>query len=173
MRISRLKIGLLVLCCIAVGFEIWHFRSAPDRARQLPSPVAPKNKPDFVLLPANEVTSFARFFAGPNVKIEGWEPTMGDMNNVEGSLSQISELSKKDPTRPINNPAEYFRQYGAVVIDGRRFFVLNAFCSIEQAHASDWRNRLIIVLDGGKCYWRALFDVSRQRFTALSVNGVA
>ena len=161
------KIALLVLCCVAVSFELWHFRSSPKSAS---TPNVQKHKPDFALLPALEASSFARFFTGPKAEVGSWEPTLGDMNDVETNLSQIAEMGKRDPdpNRHIDNPADYYRQYGAVVVDGRKSLVLNAFCSPQD----EWRKHLIVALDGGRCYWQALFDISTQKFIKLSVNGV-
>jgi hypothetical protein len=171
---NRAKIALLVLCCVVVGFEVWHFRTAPSSGRQVPAPVSQKSKPDFVLLPASEVTGIARFFADPKSSIGSWEPTVAEMNDIEANLSQISALSKKDPdpNRQIDSPGEYFRQYVAVVIDGRRTILLNALCAIGQDNSGSWRKHLVLVSDGGKCYWKAMYDVDSARFTKLSVNGV-
>lgn len=175
MKISGIKIAFLVILCVAVGFEVWQFRSAPTTTRQNPRSAGPKKQPDFVLLPAGEATGLARFFAGPNARIEGWEPTVGDMNDVESNLPQITALSNKDPdtSRRIDDPTKYFRQYGAATIDGRKVLILNAFCPLGQDKSSIWRKQVITVNDGGNCYWRALFDLSTQKFTTLSVNGVA
>jgi hypothetical protein len=120
------------------------------------------------------MTSLAHFFAVPKAKIEGWEPTVSDMNDVESRLGQITALSKKDPdpNRNIDNPGAYFRQYGAVLIDGRKAILINAFCPSGQDKSEMWRKHLVLVSDGGQCYWRALFDVSTQRFTKLEVNGL-
>ena len=168
MKNSWPKIALLLLCCVAIAFEVRHFRSSPKSAS---APTVQKNKPDFALLPPAEASSLARFFEGPKTKVKSWEPTVGDMNDIEADLPQLVEMSKRDPdpNRHIDAPADYYRQYGAVVIDGRRAFVLNALCSPED----EWRKRLIVVNDGGKCYWRALFDVPTQKFIKLSVNGAA
>ena len=171
MKTSWPKIALLVLCCAALAFEVWHFRSSAKSAPAISTPTIQKNKPDFVLLPASEGSTLARFFEGPKTTVGTWEPTVGDINDIEANLFKITELSKQDPvpSRHIDNPTDYYRQYGAVVIDGRKALVLNAFCSAQ----GDWRRRLIIAYDGGKCYWQALFDVSEQKFIKLAVNGVA
>jgi len=119
--------------------------------------------------------NLARFFAGPKAKIGSWEPTVGDMNGVEANLEQVTELSSKYPDafRHIENPSQYFRQYGAVLIDGQQAILVNAFCPLGKDKSELWRKHLIVVSDGGKCYWKALFDVSTQKFTKLAVNGIA
>ena len=173
MRIGKLKIALLGLCCVAVAFELWHFRRAPTPSQQLTSSVAQKNKPDFALLPASETAYSAGYFGYPKAHVEGWEPTVADIDEIEADLPQISALSNKDsdPRRHIDNPGLYFRQYLAAVIDGRKTILLNAFCA-NQEYRDQWRKHLVFALDGGKCYWHATFDTGTKTFSNLIVNGV-
>ena len=166
------KIALLVLCCAATAFELWHFRSASTPTRQSSRSVAKKNGPDFALLPASEIEPWSKYFA-PGSHAETWEPTLGDMNDVEANLAQITALSKADadPSRHIDSPGEYYRQYLAVLIDGKKNIYVNALCSVDQE--SNWRKRLIVVADGGKCFWHAMYDLSTQKFSNLTINGRA
>ena len=172
MRNGWVKIALLVLCCAAIAFELRHFRSASTPTRQRSRLVARKSGPDFALLPASEIEPWSKYFA-PGSRAEGWEPTLGDMNDLEANLAQITTLSNSDPdpSRRIDNPAEYYRQYVAVRIDGKRRIYLNALCSVDQD--ANWRKRLIVVLDGGKCFWHAMYDPSTRTFSNLTVNGRA
>jgi len=169
------KIALLLLCCGAVAFELWHFRSGPTSVHQHPSLAAAKTVPPFVLMRPSEVIPIARFFAGPEAKIESWEPSMGDINDVDANLGQIPRLSSEYPEmfRHIDTATPYFRQYGAVVINGRKSFVVNAFCPSAEDESGLWRKHLKVANDGGKCHWKALFDVSTHKFTQLAVNGLA
>ena len=171
MKTSGIKIAVLVMLCVAVAFELWHFRSSQNSVQQHPRSIA-KNQIPFVLLPASEVTGLARFFAGPNAKIEPWEPTVGDMDDVNASLGQIPLLSSRDPviSRHIDTATAYYRQYGAVIIDGRKSFVLNAFCPSAEDESGMWRKHLIVARGGAKCHWKALFDVPTQKYTALAVD---
>ena len=97
------------------------------------------------------------------------------MNDVEANLGQIAPLSSKypDTSRHIHAGIAYFRQYGAVIIDGRKSFVVNAFCPSAEVASRTWRKHLILANGGGNCHWKALFDVSTQKFTELEVNGLA
>jgi hypothetical protein len=172
MKTIWLKIALLILCCAALGFELWHFRSGSTPTRQSSGAVAMKNGPDFTLLPASEIELWSKYFASGS-HAESWEPTLGDINDVEADLAQITALSNSDPdvNRHIENPQEYYRQYLALQIDGRRKFLLNATCSID--HDPNWRKHLVVVMDGGKCFWHAMYDASTRTFSELSVNGRA
>jgi hypothetical protein len=95
------------------------------------------------------------------------------MNDVEAALAQITALSNidADPDRHINNPREYYRQYLAVMVSGRKIIYLNALCSVEQN--ANWRKRLIVTSDGGQCFWQAMYDPSTHRFSDLKINGRA
>ena len=153
------------MLCAAVGWEWWHFRSASNSARQAAS-FAHKNAPDFALLPASQIQPWIEYFS-PGSHVESWEPTVGDIEGAESNLSQIS-AQRND----IDDARKYFRQYLAVVVNGRRTIFLNAFCT-NQGHENDWRKRLVFVYDGGKCFWHATYDPATQKFSELAVNGVA
>jgi hypothetical protein len=172
MRISKLKIAFLVLFCVAGTLEWWHFRSVSGSARQT-APLAQKKRPDFVLLPATEITNAANLFGNLKSPMENWEPTVADINDLESSLPQITALSSKEPNtnRHIDNPDQYFRQYLAVMIHGQKQVLVNAMCTVEPGQ--DWRRRLTIVSDGGKCFWHAVFDPTTQTFSNLVINGRA
>jgi hypothetical protein len=172
MRTTWPKIAILVVCCIALAFEVWHFRNGSTPGRQSSGPVARKSEPGFALLPATEIQLWSKYFA-VGTRPESWEPTLGDMNDVEDGLAQITTLSNidPDPNRHIDNPRDYDRQYLAVVVNRRKFIYLNALCSVEQN--ANWRKHLIVIRDGGKCFWQAMYDLSTHRFSDLRVNGSA
>ena len=103
--------------------------------------------------------------------MENWEPTVADINDLEANLSQIAALSSKEPdvNQHIDDPGQYFRQYLAVAVNGRKIIFVNALCSVEPGDS--WRKHLIVVMDGGKCYWNAVYDPATQKFSDLVVNG--
>jgi len=110
-------------------------------------------------------------FAGTKPHMENWEPTVADINDLEANLSQIAALSSKEPdvNQHIDDPGQYFRQYLAVAVNGRKIIFVNALCSVEPGDS--WRKHLIVVMDGGKCYWNAVYDPATQKFSDLVVNG--
>lgn len=176
MRISRWKIVLLVLCCLALAFELWHFRVAPRSTPKQDAIRSQQMKPDFALLPESEIRAFANEFLGiPNTQVQSWEPTVREIDDLESNLTQISSLREKarNSNRHIDDPNRYFRQYLAIVHDGRKLIFINALCSIERAHSNDWQNHLIVVIDGGKCYWHATYDPLTLKFSDLIISGPA
>jgi len=165
------RIALLALCCGALAFELWHFWTARSSSRQPSAAVAQKHKPDFVLLPESEVTAYAKLFDDPKLHLESWEPTLGDINDLNSNLSKISALSddQPDPNRRIDAPDQYFRQYLAVVSKGKKTIFVNALCSVAQP--PNLRKQLILGADGGKCFWHAEYDPATRTFSNLMVNG--
>ena len=170
MKTSWPKVSLLVLCCAALGFEVWRFRSSSAPTTRSSESSARTKPPDFSLLPASEVSVWSKYFA-PGSHANSWEPTLGDMNGVEAALPQITALSNTDPDldRHIENPSEYYRQYLALQINGKKKLILNAMCSVD--HDANWRKHFVVVRDGGKCFWHAVYDLSTGNFSDLSVNG--
>jgi hypothetical protein len=171
MRTTWPKIALLILCCAALAFELWHFRSKSP-SQEPHRTIAQKNKPDFALLPASEIAGFSKdYLVNPKIPVASWEPTLGDINDLESDLSQISALSEKlkDANRRIDDPKQYFRQLLAIRMDDKNLIFVNALC---RPHP-DWRKHLLVVLDGGKCFWQGTYDPSARTFSNLIVNGVA
>lgn len=171
MRIGKLKIVLLILCCLALGFEIWRLGVGKDAGRQTASHASQRHQPDFVLLPESEVAAYVKFLANPKPHFESWEPTVGDIDDLNSSLPQISALSDKEPdaNRHIDHPDQYFRQYLAVVANGKKTIFVNAMCSVAQP--VNLRKQLILGADGGKCFWHADYDPATRTFSNLMVNG--
>lgn len=169
MQIGKLKIAILFACCLVLAFEIWHLRSGTGQ--QQPSSTAQRHKPEFVLLPESEVTVYAGLFGDPKPHLESWEPTVADIDDLDSSLSQISALSNKeaDVNRHIDHPDQYFREYLAVAVNGKKTILVNAMCSVR--FGDDWRKHLILTSDGGRCYWHASYDPATQRFSELMING--
>jgi len=170
MWIGRLKLVLVALCCVALAFEVWHLQTSHSGQPQSPQAV-PNHGPRFVLLPATEIATYAAVSGGARAHVENWEPTLGDINDLEANLSQITALSNKEPdaNRHIDDPSQYFRQYLAVAVNGKKTIFVNALCSVEPGDS--WRKHLIVVMDGGKCYWNAVYDPATQKFSDLVVNG--
>lgn len=133
-----------------------------------------RNEPDFALLPVGETDTFARSIGNAKLRIESWEPTLGDINDLESNLQQISKLSEElhDPNRRIDDAGQYFRQYLAVEMGGENLIFVNALCRIDPAHPNDWRKHLMETEDGGKCYWKAFYNPATHRFANFIVNGI-
>lgn len=174
MRSGKLILaGLLLLACIVYWFGLKHLRSKSHPASAPNAALHRLPGMDYALLPASETTAYSiRFAAGNKVEVQSWEPTVGDIQGLENDLPQIASLSENGPgaSRHIDDPRRYLRQYLAVVQDGQKKIFINALCSVQQGDP-EWRKHLVIVVDGGPCYWQAFYDPTTQKFSDLTING--
>jgi hypothetical protein len=101
-----------------------------------------------------------------------WHPSYADIASLESRLSGISELTPVNwrSNIHIDEPRKYFRQYMGVSHQGLRRILINAFCD---SPPTDWHDRLVVVTDGGTCFWQALYDPSTGAFSDLTINGRA
>jgi hypothetical protein len=98
-----------------------------------------------------------------------WSPIKTDIDRAEGSISQIASLKGNYPSIHIDHPEAYFRQYVPIRQEGRKLLYVNAFCEAP----SYWRTQLVIVSDGGSCFWQALYDPATDTYSHLTINGRA
>jgi len=177
MRIGKLRIAALVLFAfVAIGLEVRHLRVALLPAKAHPAGLGRIASPAFALLPESETANYAKYFsADPKSKVQSWEPTVAEIDGLEANLPQISTMSESGPgpSRHIDDPRHYFRQYMAIVVAGKQKIFINSLCSIGAEDSNRWRKQLEIASDGGTCFWQAIYDPSTQNFSNLRINGRA
>lgn len=88
---------------------------------------------------------------------------------------KIEEYKNKYPEHRLNNKnfnidlARYKRQYIAVINSkGEKEVWVNCFCNTL---GTDWRKNLIIVLDGGNCYFNLKINLTKGEYFDLIING--
>jgi len=67
-------------------------------------------------------------------------------------------------------PLEHMRQYVGYIEDGDRKILVNGFCD---AFDSDWLHEPVLVLDGGECFFTAVYNVTTGELESFSFNGEA
>jgi hypothetical protein len=124
-----------------------------------------QSRKPYVVLPA---TAAAELIQG-----RGWQPTEADIAGLEVSLPVVTYikaenwLPRHDPR--IDHPEQYFRQYFPVVRRGKKLVYVNAF----RDEIPNWRQRVVVMIDGGTCCWQAFYDPATHAFLRLKINGVA
>jgi hypothetical protein len=130
-----------------------------------------------VVLPQSQAKAFIGQHVGPmQIVINGtWDPSLSDINSLESNLHQIDDLSRTlSPPRRVQHADGYYRQYLGLLQGDRKLIYVNAFCGINNDQPPNhWRDRLVMIWDGGSCVWQAMYDLSAKKFVSLSVNGVA
>ena len=101
-----------------------------------------------------------------------WKATEHDVATLESNLARISSLPSAGTLKgaAIAHPENCYRQYIPVIVAGRKWIYVNAFCGIE---VSGWRTRFVTICDGGESVWGVLYDPATGEFSDLEVNGVA
>lgn len=98
-----------------------------------------------------------------------WQPKANQAINLEEDLPDYLREAAPDLLLDLDS---YGRQYaGATGEDGRRLIFANFFCDPESW--DNWRTQLLIVMDGGDCYFQVLYDPAARTFVSLSINGEA
>jgi hypothetical protein len=114
-----------------------------------------------------------------------WLPDAASIRKMEAGHGTVFEAAVEKAGPPVarRRPlAEYHRQYGGLVVSGRRIVYLNAFHESylklglglrPPRPAPDWRQVAVNVCDGWTSYFGAEFDVGSGTITAIIFNGRA
>lgn len=89
----------------------------------------------------------------------------------------VKDIKKKYPLRKIDKTnfiidlPSYKRQYIPTInAKGEKEVWVNCFCNAEYF---PWRKSLVIVQDGGNCYFNVVINLTTGKYYNLSVNGDA
>ena len=105
---------------------------------------------------------------GPSDFSETWKPTAAEIKAMESKFSDLKEL--KAEGGQVENPEHFYMQYIGVVIKGKKSIYINAFADSEPP--KNWKEKAVIVCDGGEDFWGVLYDVETGKFSELAFNGV-
>ena len=87
-----------------------------------------------------------------------WTPTPADIELAEAALFLDQ------------GGIDHFRQYYGTIEDGNYKILINGFC---EAGDTDWYQESVFVLDGGDCYFHAIYDVESDSIEDFYFNGNA
>jgi hypothetical protein len=117
-----------------------------------------------VILPPDAAPELLSTFGWDDVE-DFWLPTEEDLHVAEDT---IGRHISRTPTMG-DGMLEAYRQYGGFVENGERKIFVNSFC----AEFDDWRSSVIFVMDGGTCFWQAVYNVDTGEIEHIAVNGEA
>jgi hypothetical protein len=128
-----------------------------------------------VLLSQHEWKAVSERYARERAeKYQGsWKASQADLDGLEANLPLISKLEILGwgSKIHIDRPEQYYRQYVAVLVSGKRMIFVNAFRDAQDF--SDWHDRLLIVVDGDIGYWQVLYNPATKQFFNLRINARA
>jgi hypothetical protein len=96
-----------------------------------------------------------------------WRPSASEIAAIEQRLPALLRGSGHEI-----NLSQSYRQYLGIVRAGRKLIYLNAFDSRTWAdYRTSWRNKALIICDGGDLFWGVEFDPATKTFQHLAFNG--
>ncbi len=97
-----------------------------------------------------------------------WTPSPDDVAAADELLQQYLE---DHPELDLDDFDTYRRQYVGTGPDDGELVSVNALC--ESSGLDDWQDDLIVVSDGGTCFWQADVFVPNGIVSNFAVNGYA
>ncbi|EFM08792.1 hypothetical protein PaecuDRAFT_4257 [Paenibacillus curdlanolyticus YK9] len=86
-----------------------------------------------------------------------------------GELDETSNNEAKRITYVLDHFNEYKRQYVGIIESGKKV----VYCNLIRGSAGDWKNELVVMFDGGPNYFSIHFNVQKERYFDLMINGYA
>lgn len=93
---------------------------------------------------------------------EGWTPEIAHLQAAEDAVS-AEPPGRREPQ------LDGYRQYVGIIDEGDRKVIVNSMCM----EIDGWTESYIEVMDGGACFWHALYNVETGELEFLIVNGEA
>jgi len=108
-------------------------------------------------------------------------PTNQQIDKFESGLIKWLKNTKSDPegrtkelaTRLVKERSGYRTQYLGVISGGRKVLHANFFFSSEEMRFEDWLTRPIVVKDGGNNFFAVEYDVEKNAYLSIMINGEA
>lgn len=101
-----------------------------------------------------------------------WTPAVSDVAELEAKLPAFLRSSGAPRADAVMaNLDRSKRQYLGYSLDGRKRIFVNGFCDGYSGQGTSWQTHLVVVLDGGPCFYQIHYDVQTATFAGLSVNG--
>lgn len=106
-------------------------------------------------------------------------PTVEDIFKAENTLKQCLKKNKpsnfslditSDRIFPIST---YYRQYFGYYDRGQKVIFLNCFIKKAVTNDNSWKKMELAIRDGGKGYFSILINITTEKCTYFSVNGIA
>jgi len=105
------------------------------------------------------------------VKGGGWEPDPQVLLELKAQLEPYTKDKAQKGGRKLKNWSEYTFQYQGKEEKGRKYVFVNALCHKHP----EWNleQQMILVDDGGTCFFNLKFDPARRQYYDLIINGEA
>ena len=102
---------------------------------------------------------------------DSWSPSEAQIAVVKTSLEQHMQALAKDQGISMPDWDRFTIQYEGAFDSGRRQIHIHGSCFVPDGR--DPRRTRIIVLDGGSCFFSAVYDLETKSYTLAMFNGEA
>jgi hypothetical protein len=107
------------------------------------------------------------------IKVGGgkWDPIPAMLTDLKAQMESYVKSQAKAQGRELKGWREYIFQYQGQEEKGRKFIFVNALCGQRERQGLD--KKIVIIFDGGTCYFNVKYDPSQRVFFDLFINGEA
>jgi len=105
-----------------------------------------------------------------------WTPSESDIETAEKLIAECFNDQKRGTVNRLLNrkPEDYTMQFvGAIDEKDEKIIWVNCFCSSEIKYFKDWKTDLVLVKDGGNCFFNLKINVDNNTYYDVLVNGEA
>jgi len=107
------------------------------------------------------------------IKVAGsnWDPNPKMLADLKGQIERYVKSQAKAQGRELKRWQEYIFQYQGQKEKGMKYIFINALC--EQRDRQGLDKKIVIIFDGGTCYFNVKYDPGQKVFFDLFINGEA
>jgi hypothetical protein len=111
--------------------------------------------------------------AGTWVKVIGgsWDPSPAMLTDLKAQIESYVKSHAKAQGRELKRWQGYTFQYQGQEEKGRKYIFVNALCASTDQQTLD--KQIIVILDGGSCFFNLKYDPGQKVFFDLFINGEA
>jgi len=117
---------------------------------------------------------FTRAEAGDTwIKVGGgsWDPGTKMLTDLSTQIESYVKSQAKTQGRELKRWQDYTFQFQGREEKGRKYIFINALCAPTDQQRLD--KEIIVILDGGSCFFNLKYDPLRKAFFDLFINGEA
>ena len=101
----------------------------------------------------------------------GWQPEPQVVSELKAKLQPYVESKAQAQGRKMRTWSEYTFQYQGQEEKGRKYVLVNALCHKDQRW--NLEKQVVVIFDGGSCFFHLKFDPQTRRYYDLIINGEA
>jgi hypothetical protein len=128
-----------------------------------------------VLLPSDQAKAMLEQCSRPTPEdVDGsWTVPAATVKRLERDLPQLADFVAKPAGGKAFDPSGFYRQYVGITVHGQKLIYINAFGGGRDRIPFDipWRKTPVVVCDGGRSHWGAVYDPKTHEFSQLRFNG--